>query len=255
MAARLSTGLVNNMMSVGSFADTFANGVLDIYSGAQPASADAAATGTILVSVTSSSAVYTAETRATGTVTLLTGAAGLVDTVAVNAVDVLGGAVAYNTSLTQTAADVATAINRNPVNRTYVATSVGAVVTLTANAGFGASLNGHVVTATLTTLTASYANIAAGVAAANGLLFESAAAGVVGKKTTQTWSGTAIAGGTAGWFRLRESNDTGAGASTTAARYDGAIATSGAEMNLGSLTIVLSTPFTASAATFTLPQA
>jgi hypothetical protein len=254
MTARLSTGLVNSLMSVGSFADAFAGGVIDIYSGTQPATADTAASGTKLVTLTAASGAYTAETRASGTVTLATGAAGSVDTVTVNSIDILGASVPYNTSLTQTATDVAAQINRNPKNRTYVATSSGAVITLTANAGFGTSLNGHVVTATLTTLTASYANIASGVAAVNGLNYESSVAGVVSKIASQVWSGNAVVSGTAGWFRIRESNDTGVSASTTAVRYDGAIATSGAELNIASLSIVNATPFTATAATFTLPQ-
>ncbi len=52
MAIRLSTGLVNKMLAEGSFKSIFANGVIDIYTGSQPASADTAATGTKLVQVT-----------------------------------------------------------------------------------------------------------------------------------------------------------------------------------------------------------
>lgn len=254
MAARLSTGLVTNLMSTGSFADAFANCVIDIYTGSQPSTADTAASGTLLVTITNNGGAYTAETRATGTVTLLTGAAGSVNTVTVNSVDVLGGAVAYNTSLTQTAADVATAINRNPKNRMFSATSSGAVITLTANAGLGTLPNGWVVAATYTTLTGSATNMSGGVEAVNGLAWDSSVAGVLSKRTGQTWSGTAIASGTAGWFRMRETGDTGVGTSATAARFDGAIATSGAELNLGSLTVTLGAPFTISSAAFTLPQ-
>lgn len=254
MAARLSTGLVTNLMSVGSFADAFADGVLDIYSGTQPTTADSAATGTLLVSLTNNAGTYTAETRASGTVTL-SGASGSVNTVTVNSIDILGGSVAFVTDLTTTAAAVATAINRNPKNRFFAATSAGAVITITANSGLGTAPNGWVVSATYTTLTGSYANMSGGVAAVNGLSWDSAVAGVLNKRTGQTWSGTAIAPGSAGWFRLRESNDTGVGASTTAVRFDGSIATSGADMNLGSLTVTIGAPFTITTAAFTLPQA
>ena len=58
----------------------------------------------------------------------------------------------------------------------------------------------------------------------------------------------------AGWFRLREASDAGTAQSTTAARMDGSIATSGAQMNLGSLTLTQGAPFVLTAATFTLPQ-
>lgn len=254
MTARLSTGLVNNLMSVGSFADSLANGVIDIYSGAQPALPDSAATGTLLATLTSGAGAYTAETRAAGSATLTGGAAGSVDTLTVNGIDVLGVSVPFNATLTQTAADVAAQINRNPKNRLFAASSVGAVITLTANAALGVTPNTWVVAATLTTLTASYVAFTGGVAAVNGLIFESAVAGALAKRSTQTWSGNAVATGTAGWFRFRESNDTGSAATTTAVRYDGAIGTSGAEMNLGSLSITSGAPFSVTSASFTLPQ-
>ncbi len=73
-----------------------------------------------------------------------------------------------------------------------------------------------------------------GVAA--GLEFDDAAGGVLNKKTGQTWSGTAIASGTAGWFRIVVSDDSGA-ESTTDERIDGAVATSGAQLNMSSTAI------------------
>lgn len=47
-------------VSGGSFADLFRNGVMDIYSGAQPASADAAETGTKLMRITEGSGAFVA---------------------------------------------------------------------------------------------------------------------------------------------------------------------------------------------------
>lgn len=91
---------------------------------------------------------------------------------------------------------------------------------------------------------------------ATGLSWETAAsAGAMSKLNSQTWSATVGTAGTAGWFRLREASDTGLLASTTAARYDGAIATSGSQMNLGSLSLLAGAPFVISAAAFSLPQA
>jgi hypothetical protein len=74
--------------------------------------------------------------------------------------------------------------------------------------------------------------------AAVGLSFDEAASGTVSKKSTETWSGTAVGAGTqnAGWFRLIVPGDSGAG-STTDERIDGAVATSGAELNLNSISI------------------
>ena len=89
--------------------------------------------------------------------------------------------------------------------------------------------------------------------AGTGMHFETAAtAGVLPKKASETWSGTAVATGTAGWFRIRATTDAGTGASTTASRVDGAIATSGAEMTLGSLTLTSGAPFVMSSGSVTL---
>lgn len=88
-----------------------------------------------------------------------------------------------------------------------------------------------------------------------GLHFAAAAVnGAIAKLSSETWSGTIQNGGTAGWFRLREASDSGTSVSTTACRLDGAISTSGAQMNLGSLTLTQGAPFVLTAANFTLPQ-
>lgn len=86
------------------------------------------------------------------------------------------------------------------------------------------------------------------------LEFEASASnGAISKSSSQTWSGSAIGGGTAGWFRLRRHDDTNV-ASGSFVRYDGACATSGAQMSLGSLTISVSAPITVSSAIFTMPS-
>lgn len=88
-----------------------------------------------------------------------------------------------------------------------------------------------------------------------GLTLEaSATGGVIEKNASETWSGTAVATGTAGWFRMREFGDAGTALSTTAVRLDGAVATSGAQLNLGSLTFTTGAPFVLPTAAFTLPQ-
>ena len=52
MTIRLSTGLRNLLASSAGFSGAFANGVIYIYSGTQPTTPDAAATGTLLGVVT-----------------------------------------------------------------------------------------------------------------------------------------------------------------------------------------------------------
>ena len=257
MALRYSTGVRNFLMGYGSFKQAFQNGKLEIYTGSQPATADAAATGTLLCTITAASAARTAEVRASGTVTLTGGASGSVDTLTVNSVNVLGAAVAYNASLTQTAADVAAQINSYLGNVEYVATSAGAVITITAMPGTGASPNGFVVASTATTITKTDVNLSGGVAAVNGLSFgyAGAVAGTVSKLASQVWSGVNDNTGTAGWYRIYGSVADAGGADATllAIREDGAIAVSGAELNMSSTSLTATATTTISSWDRTLP--
>lgn len=59
MTVRLSTQLRTNLAGSTGFAATFADGVIDIYSGTQPVTADSAATGTLLGTVTLASGAFT----------------------------------------------------------------------------------------------------------------------------------------------------------------------------------------------------
>lgn len=257
MTMRLSTSLRNYLNKYGGIDEALRGGRIEIYSGAQPATPATAASGTLLCTITSSAGAHTAEVLSTGTVTLNTGAAGSVDTLTVNGVEVMGAAVAFNTSLTQTAADVAAQINRYQSVPNYSATSSGAVVTISALRGTGTGPNGYVVASTVTTLTKTDANMAGGVASVNGLLFSEPASGVMNKLSTQTWSGTNAATGTAGWFRQYGSvADTGTADSTDVKiRLDGAVATSGAEMNLNSTAFTSGATTTLSSWSMTVPAA
>jgi len=101
---------------------------------------------------------------ATGTVTLLTGAGGSINSVTVNGVTVTSGSVAYTTSLAVTATALAANITAFTSSPDYTAVAVGTTVTITATTA-SASVNGFVVAATLTTLTASTTNMTGGSAA------------------------------------------------------------------------------------------
>lgn len=255
MAAKLSTALVNFLMGVGSFKDAFSDCVIKVYTGTQPASADTAPSGTLLVTLSSSSGAVTDEVKSSGTFKLSSGSAGSVNTVTVNSIDILGAAVPYNTSLSQTATDVAAQINRNAKNKLFTAEASGNDVVITAIPGLGTLPNTWVVDGTTTTLVeGTHVNMAGGVNAANGLNLDDPVAGVISKRSSETWSGDAVATGTAGWFRVQRTGDSGAtDSSASQIRYDGAVATSGAQMNLGSLAVTNGAPFVLSSASFTLP--
>jgi hypothetical protein len=272
MTLRFSPALQNFIATEGSWKDAFDNGAIEIYTGTQPATADLAVTGTLLVTLTSGAATRTAEVLATGVITLSGGTTtgDNVTTFTLNGVEIAGSTTAWNTSLTQTAADVALKINRNPANKYVRAISSGAVITLTALPGIGATLNAKaiavgvagsmVATVTSTTFGSGTGGSAAGVTAVNGLKMDfNAAAGVMTKDTTQTWSGTAVGAGTqtAGWFRYKSAvADAGALDSTaTYMRADGNIATSGANMNMSSTSITNGALQTLSTFQFTIPAA
>jgi hypothetical protein len=154
MAERISTGLRNEILksSGKSMADALADGIIDIYSGSQPATADAVETGTLLARITLASGAFTP-----------------------------------------------------------------------------------------------------GVAT-NGINLDEAAAGAVAKAAAEVWSGVGLDDGTAGWFRFYD-NAVDDGASTTAIRMDGAIATSGAEINMSNTSIVTSGTVTIDGFVVTLPAA
>lgn len=257
MTLRLSTGLRNFVNQNGSFRDALQGGEIQIYSGAQPATADSAPTGTLLATITSASGARTAEVLATGTLTLTGGASGSVDTVTVNSVGIMDAAVPFNTSLTQTAADVAAMINNMQSVPEYTATSSGAVVTIIAKRGSGATPNTFAVAATSTTITTSNTAMASGVTQVNGLKFGISAAGVLPKRASQAWSGVAGASGTAGWFRFVGAvADTGILDTTESQfRMDGAISTSGAQLNMSSTTITSGATQTIASFPVTLPTA
>lgn len=255
MTLRYSTAARNFMAGIGSYKDAFSFGRIEIYTGAQPATADAAVTGTLLCTITAASGARTAEVLASGTVTLTGGASGSVDMITVNSVDILGGSVPFNTSLNQTATDVAAKINAFKGTVRYTASASGAVITIKALPGTGASPNGYVVASIVTTITKTDANMAGGVTAVNGLLYGAASAAVIAKLATQTWSGVNAASGTAGWFR-NHGSIADAGAIDSSALYireDGAIATSGGELNMTSTALVAAATTTISAWDRTFP--
>lgn len=255
MALRLSKALRNYIDSGGALKDALQGGKIIIYDGAQPGSAEAAPTGSALVTITDGSGAHTAEVQATGSVALLTGASGSVNTLTVNSIEIMGSATAFNTSLAQTAQDIVDKINANPKNLLFKASRSSNTVVITARRGLGALVNTWVVASTVTTITKTDTDMSGGTSSANGLKFGEAAAAVLAKLTSQTWSGVAGAAGVAGWFRFVGSvADSGAlDSSELQLRMDGAIATSGAQINMSSTTVANGSTQTVSSFAITLP--
>lgn len=266
MTLRFSPALQNFVAETGSWKRAFDNGHILIYTGAQPATPNLAATGTLLATITNASGSKTSEVAALGVITY-SSSGGSVDDVTLAGLDILGGAVSYDTSLTVTAAAVALKINRNPKNTLVVATSSGAVLTLTARPGLGTLLNSATLSSGTTTMSSTITSTSfgsgtgggtAGVSAVNGLTMDyNAAAGVMTKNASETWSGVAVADGTAGWFRYCGSVADAQSLDSSAVypRMDGSIAVTGADMSMSSTVITTSATQTIDSFSFTVPAA
>jgi hypothetical protein len=118
------------------------------------------------IDATANSSIVTDRTpiavSATATVTLTGGAAGSVNMITVDGVNVMSGSVAYATSLSVTATAVAANITAHASVPEYTATAVGAVITISAASAAGTTPNGFVVAVTTTTITETHTNMAGG---------------------------------------------------------------------------------------------
>lgn len=245
MSLRLSTAVKNQTLNslAGAVAKTYSlnDGRIAIYTGSQPASADAAATGTLLGTITKSAGSYSAgvyqstdddnvcasQSVTSGSNMSLNGAgAGTLG---------VGYFVTISSAGTE---DLRTANFRI----TGTGNNDEAIVEYI-DGGNNATVY---TTNQFKTVTEIYprkpavftSNVKVGYAITNGLAMGAAASGEIAKSTAQTWQMTAVATGTAGWFRWM-GDDTDAGSiSTTLPRVDGRISTSGAELNLSNTSIV-----------------
>lgn len=262
MTIGISTRLANFLGQGGSYKRAFTGGRAYLYSGTQPTSADAAPTGTLLAILTQGGGAYTAEVLSRGSVTLA-GSGGQVTQITVtptggSAINLLLAAITYNASLTQTAADVATAINTNETMPNFYATSVGAKIIIEAMPGTGTTPNTWAVATTIATMTktdVAMGSEVAGVASANGLLFGSCVANLLG--VSGSWQGDGITNGTAGYIRLIGSivDDFSAdSANMKFIRMDATVGTTAAaDIIMNTVTVSTGIPFTINGGGITIP--
>lgn len=251
MAKRISSATTDFLADGGSWREAFTNGILEFYTGAQPASADAAPTGTLLCVLTEGGLAHTQETVATTTISL-SGTAGSVDSVTIGGMKLITAAVNFTTDLATTATNLAAAINSRRFVHNFRATSLAGIVTISAPKNSGSTYNGMGVVCTVTTLTAQINGVlsttlggsgaVAGVDAVNGLKFGNAASGTL-QKDSGVWRGTALSTNQAGWWRLKGHGaaDDNSNDSTTKKyfRYDGNCGTIGADLTLSNSTFTV----------------
>jgi len=238
MAIRYSNTLLNNAAGGFGVREFLRDGRIYLYTGTQPATSDVAPTTTLLCTYTLSGGTFTTPVQSTGTCTI-SGSGGTVDTITVGgmAENLLSSAVAWDSDVTTTAVAVAANINANQNFLNITADNAAGVVNLYAPHWMGANADGLTVASTETTLVVTDAPFASGTTAINGLNFLfPAVLGVLSKEAT-VWQGTAVAAGTAGFFRFVAGGSTVDGVLGTEVRFDGSVGTSGADLNLSSVAI------------------
>ena len=248
MTIRFSTGLRNAQASGIGFQGALNKGYMHIYTGAQPASADAAFGSTLLGIITIGSAPLTKETRATGSVTITGATGGQISAITVGGLNIIpdGVVAAVVGDTAATAVALGEAVNRNAIMEARVA---GSVVTLYGRPGTGVIT--AAVAGTLVTVTATYVAMGSGVtgiATANALILTYPSSGVISKPALSAWSMNGIAVGTAGWFRYYSSDTNDTGQLLTGApwysRFDGTCGVGSGDAQLSSLAVTSGSPHT-----------
>lgn len=239
MSIYRSTGLVDFIASKGSVRQALNNCRVLVFGSTMPANADAGSGGIApLVSIDADGGTYTAEIKPQWKFTLTVGTTGnTITSIKVAGIELLSATITFDTSLSVTATNIATAINAKSEVIDFTAEAVGAAVTITGPVGSGDSLNTASVVVTTATFTVVY-NDGGG----TGAVFTTGVAPTYGgtwsySPTTgqismaeATWNGVVTTAGTASWFMIVTDSDTGLASSTTARRVIGTAGTTGADL-------------------------
>jgi len=256
MSERLSTGLRDYLLGEGSMRKALEDCVMKIYSGAAPASANDAVTGVLLVSVTKASGTVSSGERSTPRAYEITiPNATTSNTVIINVtVDGVGPTsytytiLAEDNTMAKVCIKVARMLNDIPqlvaipdIN----ADTPGILFAQGRIDGLDLTLanGGGTTTATVTAMQAA--------ARSDAMYFAAPSSGAM-SKASETWSGLIATSGVAGYFRFVTSSDDGT-LSTTQVRAQGAVSTSGAELNLSNTSLVAATTLTIDTYSISLP--
>lgn len=253
MAIRRSTALVNDLARGFGVRELLRDARIFVYSGSQPATADVAPTGTHLLTFTLDGQPYTGATRSFADITIGGSAVGAITSVTVGGMDfnLLSSDVAFSATAASTAIDIASNINarQNPLNITADTSTEHLYLRCPYWMGAGAN-NLAFATTVSGSLTATVSgSFSSGVAATNGLNFlESISDGLLTKENG-VWQASGLANGTAGWFRFVSGGSTVDGTSDLDIRYDGTVATSGGDMIISTVSILLDAVYTINSGT------
>lgn len=256
MALKLSTKLRNQLLGGEDLRRIFEDGVLKIYSGSAPSSADDIVSGVLLATITKASGTVSASEVSTHQEALLaigSHASGETFTLIVNGVsytytntpdlDAIPIAAAFAKYIDANCPDVE-AFASGTIN-VYVRSKYKGVAVTWSIAGTG-TINS---TTGAQALADSVAN-----SLADTIRFAAPASGVIAKETA-VWSGVAVATGVAGYFRLINSADDGSadGSNLLYPRLQGSVGVSGTEMTMSNTTITSGATQTVDSASITMP--
>lgn len=255
MAVKLSTGLVNWLAGGSSLRRAFDDCELEIWSGTPPTTADLANTGTLLCTVTEGSgSTYLrqgwGEINTVTITTFVTGQTWLFD-VTIGSETLVTTGTFTNTPDAGSVAMVAV-----KVAKLFEAIGCSACATGTTGVIYVMAPSGKSLLIALNGTATGGATIVDAVLAADTdgecLHFGPPAVGIISKDSA-VWSGVNVATGVAGYFRFVLPGDAH-DLSTTAIRLQGAVSTSGAEMNLSNTTLTLAATTTIDSGNFTTPK-
>jgi len=259
MAEKFSKALLNEMLGGNPFRKVMADCVMRIYSGTAPATADLPE-GTLLCTISKASGAVTpgeVSTAKQATINITAGTTGQTVIAAVNGTDytytIPAGetgdlkAISLSVAKMLDAIDAIEAIANGGAadGHVYVRSRVpGNTFTIAKGGGGGGG------TATWTLSDDVVTNVRS-----DCLQFDAPADGVISKPAADVWSGVNGAAGTATHFRIVKSDDDGTDDTTDKERprAQGAISTSGAELNLSSVNLAAGATTTLDSFSLTLP--
>jgi len=258
MATKYSTGLRNLLERGKSLGEAFDDFIIKVFSGTAPSDADQVeGSGSLLCTITKASEeVLSTELSVAKQASIdITVAAndGKTIIVAINAVDYTYATVTADDNLLKVARKVALMLEGIPeIQAIAHATAAGdgkvavksSIAGLTFTIAKGGGGGGG--TATWSVTDNTIANVR------SDALQWGTPSNAQMAKPSEVWSGVNLLTGTATWFRIVRPDDTGA-LLTTAKRIQGAVSTSGAELNLTNINLVKDATLTIDTAVFNLP--
>jgi hypothetical protein len=251
MALKLSTKMRNALLSGEDVRRLFEDAVIKIWSGSSPSTANDAATGTLLVTISKASGtVSTGEvsTAKQAKLQITSHASGETFTVTING-------TTYTYTNTPDAGDATAVAAAVALMLDSSCPDVSAMAAGTDTIYIRSNYKG--VTFTITkggTGTSTLSDDAVANVTADTIRLAAASSGSI-SKASEVWSGVAVASGTAGYFRIQTSadDDTNDASNLLFPRLQGSVGVSGTEMTMSSTTIASGATQTIDSATITMP--